>query len=202
MARKTKEDAEKTRVLILETALEVFYERGYSRATLVDIAKKIDMTKGAIYWHFKSKVDVFLGLGAFMEEKLEASLADLFTHPRGIDDIRHLPVRLIKLVAEDAQLNKYYSLIYYRMEWQDELLPLKDFFIRQDEEFKQYAEVLFQKAQENGDVKSTFSVASMAITWLALIDGFMARILMEKETVETLLVDLEFGINIYIAGLK
>ena len=202
MARKTKEEAEKTRILILETALDVFYERGYSRSTLVDIAKQIDMTKGAIYWHFKSKVDLFLGLGTYMEEKLEVSLADLFTHPEGIDDIRHLPVCLVKLVAEDAQLNKYYSLIYYRMEWQDELLPVKDFFIKQDEEFKQYAELLFQKAQERGDIKRTLPVAPMAITWLALIDGFMSRVLLEKEKLESLLADMEFGINIYIAGLK
>lgn len=202
MARKTKEEAEKTRILILETALDVFYENGYSRSTLVDIAKQIDMTKGAIYWHFKSKVDLFLGLGTYMEEKLEAGLADLFSHPGGIDGIRYLPVGLLRLVAEDAQLNKYYSLVYYRMEWQEELLPVKDFFIRQDEEFKQYAELLFQKAQDSGDIKSTLPVASMAISWLALIDGFMSRVLMEKEKVEFLLADLEFGIDIYIAGLK
>lgn len=69
MARRTKEDAEKTRVQILEAALKVFSEKGYSRTTFVDIAKEIGLTKGAVYWHFKTKPELLTALIAYGDEK-------------------------------------------------------------------------------------------------------------------------------------
>ncbi|MBU4603719.1 MAG: TetR family transcriptional regulator, partial [Proteobacteria bacterium] len=53
MARKTNEQAQETRRKILAGALNVFSEKGFSRSTLGDIAKRIGMTRGAVYWHFK-----------------------------------------------------------------------------------------------------------------------------------------------------
>ena len=44
MARRTKEDAEQTRKEILITALDVFCEKGYSRTTFDEIAKRINLT--------------------------------------------------------------------------------------------------------------------------------------------------------------
>ena len=55
MARRTNEQAQQTREKILEGALNVFSEKGFSRSTLGDIAKRIGMTRGAVYWHFKDK---------------------------------------------------------------------------------------------------------------------------------------------------
>ena len=59
MARRTKEDAQKTRELLIEAAENVFYDKGVSKASLSDIAESAGVTRGAIYWHFKNKHDVF-----------------------------------------------------------------------------------------------------------------------------------------------
>ena len=58
MARRTKEEAEETKKAILLAALEIFCEKGYSRTTFDEIAKRINLTKGAIYWHFRNKADI------------------------------------------------------------------------------------------------------------------------------------------------
>lgn len=55
MARRTKEDALKTRQAILDAAIEVFSAQGVSRATLAGIASQAGVTRGAIYWHFDNK---------------------------------------------------------------------------------------------------------------------------------------------------
>ena len=55
MARRRKEDAEKTRRRILASALSLFVRKGYERTTFNDIAARLKMTKGAVYWHFESK---------------------------------------------------------------------------------------------------------------------------------------------------
>lgn len=59
MARKTKEQAQETRLQILEAAVVEFSARGVSATSLTDIANAAGVTRGAIYWHFKNKVDLF-----------------------------------------------------------------------------------------------------------------------------------------------
>ncbi|PSW13919.1 TetR family transcriptional regulator [Photobacterium sanctipauli] len=62
MARKSKEEAELTRQLLLDTAMKVFSEKGLAKTTLASIAKEAGLTRGAIYWHFKDKADLLEAL--------------------------------------------------------------------------------------------------------------------------------------------
>ena len=64
MVRKTKEEAEKTRKEIIESARAVFHECGVSRSTLEKIAKEAGVTRGAVYWHFKDKAELFFAMRA------------------------------------------------------------------------------------------------------------------------------------------
>ena len=59
MARRTKEEALATRDRILDTAELLFQQRGVSRTSLHDLATAAGVTRGAIYWHFQDKADVF-----------------------------------------------------------------------------------------------------------------------------------------------
>ncbi len=53
---------EHTRSLLLDAAEEVFAEKGFTPATLDDIAHAAGYTKGAIYKHFATKEDLFLAV--------------------------------------------------------------------------------------------------------------------------------------------
>jgi AcrR family transcriptional regulator len=53
---------EHTRSLLLDAAEEVFAEKGFTSATLDDIARTAGYTKGAIYKHFGAKEDLFLAV--------------------------------------------------------------------------------------------------------------------------------------------
>lgn len=57
--RRTKEQAALTREAILDAALEVFLQKGFAASTLEDIAKAAKVTRGALYWHFKGKLDIY-----------------------------------------------------------------------------------------------------------------------------------------------
>ena len=59
MVRRTKEDAQVTRNHILDTAVEVFNHKGVAHTSLNDIAREAGVTRGAIYWHFADKVNMF-----------------------------------------------------------------------------------------------------------------------------------------------
>jgi len=60
--RKTKSEAEKTRQHLLDAALEVFWRKGVTSASLQEIAEEAGVTRGALYWHFANKEAFFEAL--------------------------------------------------------------------------------------------------------------------------------------------
>lgn len=63
-----------TRTRILEAAQRMFAELGFANASLDKVASDAGMTKGAVYWHFSSKHDLFLAL---LEHSLQQQLRQL-----------------------------------------------------------------------------------------------------------------------------
>ena len=57
--KRTANEAQQTRQQILLAAVEVFAEQGYGSAGLAQIAARANVTRGAVYFHFKDKADVF-----------------------------------------------------------------------------------------------------------------------------------------------
>jgi len=55
MAKKTKREAQATRIMILEAAARVLLFRGIARTSLLDVAREAGVTRGAVYWHFENK---------------------------------------------------------------------------------------------------------------------------------------------------
>jgi TetR/AcrR family acrAB operon transcriptional repressor len=72
MARKTPEETARTRDAIIDAALRVFAERGFSAAQLEDIAARASVTRGAVYHHFTGKEDL---LGAVLSTRWTTAMA-------------------------------------------------------------------------------------------------------------------------------
>lgn len=51
-----------TRQRIQDVALELFAEQGYEKTSLREIAERLDVTKAALYYHFKTKEDILIGI--------------------------------------------------------------------------------------------------------------------------------------------
>ena len=62
LMRRTQEDAEKTKQMILDAGFRMFAEQGYYHTSIEDIAKAANVTRGAVYWHFKNKEDFILAM--------------------------------------------------------------------------------------------------------------------------------------------
>lgn len=85
-----------TRTRILSSARRVFAKLGYDGATLDLIAQEADMTKGAVYWHFSSKSDLFLALCEQSLEQLQRRLPQQVEGVLTADD----PVEALRLLLE------------------------------------------------------------------------------------------------------
>ncbi|MBR1375278.1 MAG: TetR/AcrR family transcriptional regulator [Cardiobacteriaceae bacterium] len=72
--RRTKEEVEETKNLIIETAIKLFDEKGYKYTKMSHIAVEANMTRGAVYWHFKNKQEI---LRALCEQYLKNDINEL-----------------------------------------------------------------------------------------------------------------------------
>ncbi|MQY04169.1 TetR/AcrR family transcriptional regulator [Actinomadura macrotermitis] len=91
-----------TRQRILDTALELFLERGYDQTSLREIAERLDVTKAALYYHFKSKEDIVGGLGDEAGRRIDELIAWGREQPATLATRRELLSRLNAALAENA----------------------------------------------------------------------------------------------------
>jgi len=70
--RRTKQESERTRQEILAAARRVFARQGVTRTTLEEIAAAAGVTRGAIYWHFANKTELFFA----MREQIAVPMID------------------------------------------------------------------------------------------------------------------------------
>jgi len=56
------QDRDTRREQILEAALKLFISKGYENSTVDEIANEAGLSKGSIYWYFKSKLEILFEL--------------------------------------------------------------------------------------------------------------------------------------------
>lgn len=124
MARRTKEDALATRHQLLDAAERVFAAKGVSRTSLQDIAQAAGASRGAIYWHFKNKADLFNAMMSRitlpMEEALQPS-----GHPDALDPLDELLSSILdamRKIATDERTRRVFEVATLKVEYVDELL--------------------------------------------------------------------------------
>jgi AcrR family transcriptional regulator len=111
---------EHTRSLLLDAAEEVFAEKGFTTATLDDIAHAAGYTKGAIYKHFATKEELFLAVSDRYWRRYFDTFADVMSTARQIgarelDDIAERWRQLSRdRGAEHAALGHEFTLYLLR----------------------------------------------------------------------------------------
>jgi TetR/AcrR family transcriptional repressor of nem operon len=70
--------SEATRLSILQKSFELIYEKGYQTTSIDDILATTQVTKGAFYYHFKTKDEMGL---AIINELLKPSFTNAFMKP-------------------------------------------------------------------------------------------------------------------------
>ncbi len=123
MARRTKEQAEQTRSRIIDAARKVFIKRGVSRTTLEHIAEEADVTRGAIYWHFANKSELFFA----MRDQAQLPLLDrINTALHGndgdpLDNVEQFLLQILASISQDRRTRETYDIMTFKCEYVNEL---------------------------------------------------------------------------------
>jgi TetR/AcrR family acrAB operon transcriptional repressor len=178
MARRTKKEAAETRQQILDTALEVFSRKGYSRTTFVDIAEQIGLTKGAVYWHFKTKTDLLVSLieASLSRKCLRINSPDNLTD--SIESLRSCYVESAQIVLADPDLRKFEFFINFQIEWSEELIAevLAQLAEMGEDPFRKYTIAILQ-LQESGVIDRTLDAEKLGSLLIATWSGMLRMVL-------------------------
>jgi AcrR family transcriptional regulator len=93
-----------TRARIQQVAVELFTEHGYEGTSLREIAERLDVTKAALYYHFKSKEDIVTSLVEDYSKQMDALIEWGRSQPRSAQTRRELLRRYVDIVAEGDQV--------------------------------------------------------------------------------------------------
>lgn len=128
MARKTKQQALETRQQILDAAVREFSEHGVSGTSLADIADAAGVTRGAIYWHFKNKVDLFnevWSLSEFDIDELELEYQAKYPdNPLRI--LREILIYILVATKEDCRRRALMEIVFHKCEFVGEMTSVHD----------------------------------------------------------------------------
>lgn len=116
--RKTKIEAMKTKEHLMLAALETFYRKGIARTSLNEIAQTAGVTRGALYWHFKNKEDLFDALFQRICDDIENCIVQ---DTEGADGLswavfRHTLLRFFERLQSNDVHYKFHSILFLKCE--------------------------------------------------------------------------------------
>lgn len=117
--RKTKAEAQKTREQLLQSALDTFYEYGVAKASLQTIARRAGVTRGALYWHFKNKEDLFDALFLQKFEECGQSFGEAIRQA-DTRSLRQLLFTLLQHITRDENHRKLAIIMGLKCEYTEE----------------------------------------------------------------------------------
>jgi AcrR family transcriptional regulator len=103
--------AEKRRAQLIKAAANVFAHKGYAGATTEDISRLAGVTKGALYFHFKSKEDIFLEV---LKQKTDSYLKKIINCLETETDIEKMMEYIIRVNFEMTEKQRNFAIEFWR----------------------------------------------------------------------------------------
>jgi TetR/AcrR family acrAB operon transcriptional repressor len=198
MARKTKEEALKTRESIIDAAVEVFQVQGVSRTTLADIAKTAGVTRGAIYWHFENKEDL---LNVLWEQLLlPFEPIDLVIEnpdePDPLGKLMQTYAAFFTSLKEDPKVLKLFQIFFNKFEAVEDTGILQPNRFNCHREGQRKIENVLRNAIQQKQLPESLNVRMGSIATIAFIDGLINNWIMFPD-----LLDVKNEIPAMLDGL-
>lgn len=166
MARKTKEEAQLTRQQIIDAAREVFLTNGVSRTTLQDIAKQAGVTRGAVYWHFRNKHELFHA----MRDQVFLPLIDRMDDTLLVEEmhdplatIEHFLCGTIQILEENQPIRETYEIMMVKCEYVNEFAAVLQQILTNCSDIIKKLELAYQRAKDQGQLHADLDPAAIAM---------------------------------------
>lgn len=175
MVRRTKEEAQETRNRILDAAEDIFHAHGVSRTSLADVADRANVSRGAIYWHFRNKSDLFDAMCERvrlpMEEMAASAIDERQADPLG--QLRRTCLFVLDQVLRNSHSRKVLGIVFHKCEYVEAAGPIVE---RQQEVFlrgRHHIEQSLRNAVAKGQLPPDLDTALAALVFQSQLDGII-----------------------------
>lgn len=202
MVRRSKEDALATRNHLLDAAERVFLAQGVAGTSLNDIAVAAGTTRGAIYWHFKDKADLFNAMMERVTLPMECAAAMVEESGEGdpLPGLKQALRQAFRQTVDDPQTRRVFEVATHKVEYVDSLCAVRSRHLELRERWvERFRQILVRSAAVRGSRLSIPGpVAAQGLQ--ALMDGLIQNWLLDPRA-----FDLEASgtraVNAYLRGL-
>lgn len=203
MARKTKAEAQITRDQLLDAAEHLFQQRGVSRTSLQHIADQAGLTRGAIYWHFKDKGELF----SAMMERVTLPFEEIIDQLRQdgshspLTRLRQILLQGFRRIQTDEHTRRVFEIACHKVEIIDEIRAVMD--RREDcrREFLNMIEDELTQAVAAELVRPDLNPRMAARALHGMLDGLIYNWLLDQGDHDLVAVGQQ-GYDIFVAGLQ
>lgn len=183
--RRTKEEAERTRQAILDAAVTVFSDRGVAKATLQNIAQQADVTRGAIYWHFANKVEIFDALhehlhSPFIQRILEGLEVE---HADPVGQLQTICTELLEDLDKEPQTQQLLTLFLLKCDYSGEFAASKAKFLEKKRGTYNAFSAYFKKAIDGGYISQHADPHLLTVALQSLFHGLVVEFLEDPDNI-------------------
>lgn len=181
MVRRTKEESKETRRAIIAAAREVFYHKGVTRTSLEQIAAAAGVTRGAIYWHFANKAELFyamrdevqLPLVDRCDVALDTGSGETPDSLDPLDRIGHFLEVVIASVAKDEATRHTFQIVTFKCEYVDEFARDLETACSMHADLQAKLARLYRAAQRRGLLRDGLTPARAASDSMIFLSGLI-----------------------------
>lgn len=174
--RRTKEDAARTRASIMDAALTCFERHGIAASTLDQIAAEAGVSKGAIYWHFKGKLEIFAAIREEvtlpMLDRADTSLLHGGESP-ALDRIEAYLLDVIDSLKTDRRKRRTLAVMHFRCEWVGGMAPGLAALRRNTQRLARAFEAAYEEARDKRQLAAAIVPGVAAAETLMVLNGLV-----------------------------
>ncbi len=178
MARKTKEEAEKTYQALLQAAANLFIKNGIAETTLNQIAKEAGVTRGAFYWHFEDKNDVVRALWeSYAKPQLEPLRQELVSTLQNnpVDSLRYVTSQLLDRLLHDERLGQALRIVMHNVELSENHTALREYLMEEHKMMIESFTAAFERINVAGLLRTDRAVETIAWGYICLMGGLVEK---------------------------
>lgn len=181
--RKTKTEALKTKEHLILAALETFYRKGIARTSLNEIAQAAGVTRGALYWHFKNKEDLFDALFQRICDDIENCIAQDAANAEGGSwtVFRHTLLHFFERLQSNDIHYKFHNILFLKCEHTEQNAAVIAIARKHQAIWREKITAVLTEAVENQDLADDLDKETAVIFIKSTLDGLIWRWLSSGE---------------------
>ena len=183
---------------ILDAASEVFAEKGVHETRMDDIVEKSGLSKGTLYWYFKSKDEIVLNI---FERIFSREFANLENMVDANESATACIMQFTDQTSEDIKkMLRLMPLAYEFMGWAFRKKFVQDAFKLYIHKFMDILVPIIQQGIDNGEFREV-DPKTAAITLGAIFEGTILLWVYDHTLVDTE-KQIKVGVHLLLEGMK